>query len=152
MMNTNNLEKITISINKELSKQLTNTLKLIRKTHNKPKMTRPEMVKMILIQYIAEMHSEKQSHEKIIELSNKFEKDGMEASMQCDQNKAKKLFLLSAAKEIEALAILDDPKELDIKSALIRAIILLKDGTGYSHLPDIPARKQKLVNTAIYNG
>ena len=151
-MTTNSLEKITISVGKELSKQLMETLKLMRKTYGKPKMSRPEMVREILIHYVTEVCDEKQTHEKLVAISNKLEKNGMEASNKGDYNKARQLFLLSAAKEIEALASLSEFKESDIKSSLIRTVILLKDGTGYRILPDVPARRKKQTGTEVYSG
>lgn len=152
MTTTNSLEKITISIGKELSKQLMETLKLMRKTYGKPKMSRPEMIREILVHYVTETSDEKQTHEKLVATSNKLEKNGMEASTKGDYNKARQLFLLSAAKEIEALASLTEFKESDIKSSLIRTVILLKDGTGYQSLPDVPARNKKQTGTEIYSG
>jgi hypothetical protein len=54
---------------------------------------------------------------------------------------ASSLFILSAAKELEALSVVPDRSEKIIRSCIIHAVQALKNGTGYKTLPDIPASK-----------
>lgn len=51
---------------------------------------------------------------------------------------ARAAYLEAASLELEALSLLDTPDERSIQSALIEILILLKKGTGYSHLPEVP--------------
>ena len=55
---------------------------------------------------------------------------------------ARPLYLQAASLELEALALLDDPDEETVRSALLEILILLKDGTGYRHLPDVPGGRR----------
>ncbi len=63
---------------------------------------------------------------------------------------ASRNFLMAAAKELEALAMVQFISqnkeehhviEETMRSALIEIVGLIKDGTGYTHLPDVPKRK-----------
>lgn len=52
-------------------------------------------------------------------------------------------YLLAAAKELEALAVLRDPSEETVRDKLIDVIALIKKGTGYKHLPDVPTEVRR---------
>ena len=144
-------EKITILIGQELSKQLSRALISIRKVRANPKITRPQLIREILNCYTTQQEptSKEDAYEIIMKGSIEYEKGGMEALVQGSQERAKKMFLLAAAREIEALAIVDKPSENAIRSSLVRVVMLLKSGTDYLRLPDIPAHQQKQSNQAI---
>jgi len=55
---------------------------------------------------------------------------------------ARPLYLRAAALELEALALLDDPGEDTLKSSLLEILVLLKNGTGYKHLPEVPGGRK----------
>jgi len=148
-MSTPKSERLTITISRELSKNLAKALASIRKSRSNIKVSRSELVREILTCFVTanEPRSNKErTYEIIIEESMEYERGGIEAMAQGSHERAKKMFLLAAAREMEALAIAERPDESVIRSALIHTVILLKDGTEYSHLPDIPARKQKTIN------
>lgn len=50
---------------------------------------------------------------------------------------ALRLFLAAAAREIEAISYMSPDDEFSIKSALIMAVLHMKKGTGYRHLPEV---------------
>lgn len=52
-------------------------------------------------------------------------------------------YLLAAAKELEALAVLRDPSEETVRDKLIDVVTLIKKGTGYKHLPDVPTEVRR---------
>jgi hypothetical protein len=53
---------------------------------------------------------------------------------------AKSAFLMAAAIQLEALAVLQGPTETAIMSTLIESIGLIKAGTNYKNLPQVPSR------------
>lgn len=55
-----------------------------------------------------------------------------------DQSTASSLFLMAASKELEALSVVSDRSEHMMKSTLIQVVQLLKRGTGYRKLPEVP--------------
>lgn len=54
---------------------------------------------------------------------------------------ASSAYLAAAARELEALAVLGGASEATIKTHLIEIVYLIKLGTGYRHLPDVPAER-----------
>jgi hypothetical protein len=144
-------ERITVVVNHELSKQLNNALASIRKIRSNPKITKSELIREILECYTTKQEPipNEDAYEIIIGESIEYEKGGTEAANQGSSERAQKMFLLAAAREIEALAVIDKPNENIIKSALIRIVMLLKSGTNYLHLPDIPAHQQKISSSRI---
>ena len=73
---------------------------------------------------------------------------GIEKLGQCSVAAAKRSFLLACSKELEALSLLSNPDEATVRSAVIEAVMLLKDGVGYRSLPDVPGgRKTENVTT-----
>jgi hypothetical protein len=54
---------------------------------------------------------------------------------------ASRALLHAASKEIEALSIADLNEESTIISCLVEVIQLIKEATGYKHLPDIPSKR-----------
>lgn len=55
---------------------------------------------------------------------------------------ARTLYLQAASLELEALVLLDMPGESTVKSALVEILVLLKEGTGYRQLPDVPGGRR----------
>jgi hypothetical protein len=137
-------EKITIILGKELSDKLSKALISIRKIRANPKITKIQLIKEILNCYTTQQEpiSKEDAYEIIVRESIEYERGGAEALAQGSQERAKKMFLLAAAREIEALAVTDKPSENAIRSSLIRTVMLLKDGTEYLRLPDVPKHKQ----------
>lgn len=62
---------------------------------------------------------------------------------------ARRLLLEAASRELEALRVLDDPSEETLRSTLIAVVALLKDATGYRHLPDVPRPKRTSVEPTV---
>ncbi len=54
---------------------------------------------------------------------------------------AKAVFLASASRELEALSVLSGSDEMTIKSAVIEIVFLIKAGTGYNYLPEVPSSR-----------
>lgn len=50
---------------------------------------------------------------------------------------ASRLYLAAASREIEAISYMSPDDEVSIKSALIMAVLHMKKGTGYRHLPEV---------------
>src|SRR5271157_3086289 len=97
-------EKITILIGQELSKRLSKALLSLRKIRANPKITRSELVREILDCYTIQQEAppKEDVYDMIIKGSIEYEKGGAEALAQGSQERAKKMFLLAAAREIEA--------------------------------------------------
>lgn len=81
---------------------------------------------------------------------------GMSMKIQGEERKARRALLRAAALELEALAALDEPSESTMIGALIEILGLIKQGTDYKSLPDVPVGKwaskkvpQKLLDTMI---
>jgi len=55
---------------------------------------------------------------------------------------ARDAYLQAASLELEALALLDNPDEATVLAALIGILALLKEGTGYMHLPEVPGGRR----------
>lgn len=79
-----------------------------------------------------------QIHNRLLKLAVSLQERGNFFLKKNDHKTSASLFLMAAAKEIEALAILGDRDESLIKGTLIKAIQLLKKGTGYRSLPNVP--------------
>jgi metal-responsive CopG/Arc/MetJ family transcriptional regulator len=136
-------ERITVLIPKELSRTITKALASARKARENVSVSRSDLVREILTYYFESMSQpdELRSYEDLAKQSIELENGAIEATTQHSHGRARKMFLLAAAREIEALALLDRPNENNIKTTVIRAVMLLKDGSGYNHLPDYPSRR-----------
>lgn len=134
-------ERITVLVPRELSRMITKAAATARKTKDL-KVSRSGLVREIITYYFDSMaQSEKdepRSYEDLTKQSAELERGALEATTQHSHNRARKMFLLAAARELEALALLERPNEENIKTTVIRAVMLLKDGSGYNHLPDFP--------------
>ncbi len=78
------------------------------------------------------------AHNEIRQDASQMKSYAEEKLRQKDIYAAKRGFLLTAAKELEALALLSDPDESTIRSSVIETLMHLKDGVGYKALPDVP--------------
>lgn len=79
------------------------------------------------------------AHSRLIRESSKHKERAQLALKRNDQPAASSQFLLAAAKELEALSIIGSRNESTVKSSLIQVLQLLKRGTGYNKLPEVPA-------------
>lgn len=83
-----------------------------------------------------------EAHDEMRREASRFKEHAMEKLSHGNVSAAKRSFLFAAARELEALALLAQPDLDTVKSAVIEAVMLLKDGVGFKSLPDVPGGKR----------
>lgn len=140
--------KVSLSLPKDLIRELDAEVSRARKSRPGTSVSRAELMRGILIHFIAtakeEKRSEARSYESLVKEAGHLKERGNTAMSEGGHRRARKLFLQSAAKELEALALVDDPDARKVeertRTALIEVVVLLKMATGYAYLPDVPSQ------------
>lgn len=140
--------KVILNLPSFILKKVDKELRRIRKQAPRSKPTRANICLSFIensVLLISETEAEKSAaHEIFLEQSKAIRMEATEYANIGENMKASSLYLLAAAKELEALAILGTRNENIIKSTLIQAIQLIKRGTGYNHLPSVPINEHNV--------
>ncbi len=147
---TKRSEKIALTLPRAVLKDLDAEVHRIRKAMSGHKVSRAEVVREILLSHLSGTGVEN-SYQELLKKSSAMRAQGNAAVEEGSHRRARRLYLQGAIAEITALSILDDPKdgseasildyEKKTKTGIIEALGLLRDATGYAHLPDIPSRR-----------
>jgi len=140
--------KISLSLSRELIRELDAEVSRARKAKPGTTFSRSELIRDVLTHFTTsskeERRTEARTYESLVKEAYQLKERGNVAMSEGGHRRARKMFLQSAAKELEALAVMDDPDSRKVeamtKTALIEVVVLLKMATGYSHLPDIPSQ------------
>jgi metal-responsive CopG/Arc/MetJ family transcriptional regulator len=140
--------KVSLSLSRELIKELDAEVSRARKAKPGTTFSRSELIREVLAHFTAaskeERRSETRTYESLVKEAHQLKERGNIAMSEGGHRRARKMFLQSAAKELEALALVDDPDfrkvEEMTKTALIEVVVLLKMATGYNYLPDVPSQ------------
>jgi len=142
--------KISLSLPKELIRELDAEVSRARKARPGSTVSRSEVIRGVLAHFTStakeERRSESRTYESLIKEAFQLKERGNVAMSEGGHRRARKMFLQSAAKELEALALVEEPDSRKVeemtKTALIEVVVLLKMATGYAHLPDIPSQSR----------
>lgn len=140
--------KVSLSLPRELIKELDQEVSRARKARPGSNVSRSEVIREVLAHFTAsskeERRSESRTYESLIKEAFQLKEKGNVAMSEGGHRRARKMFLQSAAKELEALALVDDPDSRKVeemtKTALVEVVVLLKMATGYNYLPDVPSQ------------
>lgn len=142
--------RIALTLPRELLKSLGLEVAKVRKLMPGRKVSRAEVVREILANHLAHSSTqpEDRSPEALSRQASELKEQAREAASHGSRRRSSKLLLQAAARELEALSMADEgpddkPQlrhEHAIKSTLIEVLVLLKEATGYKHLPDLPSR------------
>lgn len=136
--------KISLLLSKESLRGLNTEVNRVRKLYPGTVVSRSEVVREIISQYLLSQKEDRElearTHTSVVHEATELRENGDIAFTEGGYRRARKLFLQSAAKELEALSFIDDPDESIMRTTLIEVVVLLKKATGYTYLPDIPSR------------
>jgi metal-responsive CopG/Arc/MetJ family transcriptional regulator len=143
--------KISLSLPRELIRELDAEVSRARKARPGTVVSRSEIVREILVHFTSTAKEERRSakdeprtYESLVKEAFQLKERGNVAMSEGGHRRARKMFLQSAAKELEALALVEDMDSRRVeevtKTALIEVVVLLKMATGYNYLPDVPSQ------------
>jgi len=142
---------MSLSLPRELIRELDAEVSRARKARPGSTVSRSEIVREILTHFTSAAKEERRAvkdeprtYESLVKDAFQLKEKGNVAMSEGGHRRARKMFLQSAAKELEALALVEDLDSRKVeemtKTALIEVVVLLKMATGYAHLPDIPSQ------------
>lgn len=145
--------KVSLSLPRELIRELDVEVSRAKKSRPGSNVSRAEIIREVLTHFVndtkEERRSEARSYDGLIKQARQLREKGTVAMSEGGHRRARKMFLQSAARELEALALVDDPDvrrvEEMTKTALIEVVVLLKMATGYTYLPDVPSQPRMKV-------
>jgi metal-responsive CopG/Arc/MetJ family transcriptional regulator len=140
--------KVSLSLPRELIRELDAEVSRAKRSRPGSNVSRAEIIREVLTHFVngtkEERKSESRSYESLMKQARQLKEKGTAAMSEGGYRRARKMFLQSAAKELEALALVDDPDQRRVeeitKTALIEVVVLLKLATGYTYLPDVPSQ------------
>ena len=140
--------KVSLSLPRELIKELDAEVSRARRARPGSNVSRAEVIRAVLASFVnaakEERRSEGRTYESLVKEAHQLKEKGNVAMSEGGHRRARKMFLQSAAKELEALSLVDDPDlrkmEQMTKTTLIEVVVLLKMATGYNYLPDVPSQ------------
>ena len=116
-----------------------------RKKRSTGKASRSEFLAELVRRYFLGQHGGaaelRRAHGEIRGFAARLKAHGDDIQERGDPQEARRAFLLAAAKELEALALVAVPDEKDMIGDLMEIISLLKKGTGYRHLPEVSVNR-----------
>ena len=137
--------KLTVEVHPTVARALDAEVKRLRKERPDGRWSRSELVRFALARGFGKKISKKDRAAIYKELLYKSGTLKLRARANLASNKleaARSAYLQAAALELEAFSLLDNPGEMTVKTALIEILVLLKDGTGYRHLPEVPGGRR----------
>jgi hypothetical protein len=138
--------KVTVVLSSCSINKIDKELRKLRKEDPHKKPTRASICTPIIENGILKFSiTEKEKSEacsSLLEQSKEFKKKAASHADAGENNESSSAYLMAAAKELEALAILNTNDENMIRSTIIQTIQLIKRGTGYNHLPNVPVNRQ----------
>ncbi len=145
-MATKKLGKVNVALPRELIKELDGEVARIRRARPGLQVSRAGTIREILAHWASldkeDRSTEPRTHEGLLREARELKEKGHAALSEGGHRRARKLFLQSAARELEALVVAEehDPRKLEAvtKTVLVQVMVLLKLATGYKHLPDVP--------------
>lgn len=140
--------KVTLSLPRNLIREIDAEVSRLRKARPGIPISRSGVMREILAHWASldreERSTEPRTYEGLVREATELKEKGNAALSEGGHRRARKLFLQSAVRELQALAILDDPDprrvEALTKTTLVEVVVLLKLATGYIHLPDVPSK------------
>lgn len=140
--------KVSMVLPKDLLKELGAEVSRIRRARPGTNVSRSEVLRQIVAQHLEtskeERHLEERTYSTLIHEAAELKERGKTAMSEGGHRRARKMFLQSAAKELEALSLVEDPNEDTIRTTLIEVVVLIKSATGYAHLPEYPASRPRM--------
>lgn len=135
--------RFTLTISQALSDAVDEELERIRRVRPSSKATRASLAKNVLAKVLLEPSDahwcQPEARDSLRQDADLMEAEAEMLKTSDEGAASRSMYLQAAAKEIEALSVLNDPDEAVILSSLFRILPLLKRGTGYRHLPVVPA-------------
>lgn len=140
--------KVTLSLPRELIRELDGEVTRVRKARPGVPISRAGIMRTILAHWASldreDRSTEPRTYQGLVKEAQELKEKGNAAMSEGGHRRARKLFLQSAAKELEALALVEDPDSRKVealtRTTLVEVVVLLKMATGYNHLPDIPSQ------------
>lgn len=138
------LKKLTTGVPSSVVRALDRQVRELRESRG-TEWSRSDLIRLAIGRLIGKEMVQEDVNALYLELHERISPLKSEALKCLDVGKphlARSLYLRAASLELEALSLLDDPDENIVKSALLETLVLLKEGTGYRHLPEVPGGKR----------
>ena len=136
-------KRLTVAVSQSLSDSIDEEIERIRRVRPGSRATRSSLAKNILAKVLLEPSDshwcQPEARDGLQQEADLMEAEAEMLRASDERAASRSMYLQAAAKEIEALSVLSDPSEAVILSSLFRILPLIKRGTGYRHLPAVPA-------------
>lgn len=140
--------KVSLSLPRELIRELDAEVSRTKRSRPGSNVSRAEIIREVLTHFVngtkEERRPESRTYDSLMKQAVQLKEKGTVAMSEGGHRRARKMLLQSAAKELEALALIDDPDQRKVeemtKTTLIEVVVLLKMATGYAYLPDVPSQ------------
>lgn len=137
--------KLTVDVHPSVVRAMDAEVERLRKDRPDRKWSRSELVRFALARGFGKRISKKDRatiYKELLRKSGvlKLKAKGHLALNELDA--ARSAYLQAASLELEAFSLMDDPDESTMKTALIEILVLLKEGTGYKHFPEVPGGRR----------
>lgn len=139
------LTKLTVDVHPTVVRALDAEVERLRKDRPGRKWSRSELIRFALARGFGKRITKKDRAALYKELLRKSGVLKLRAKKHLALNElgdARAAYLQAASLELEAFVLLDDPDESTVKTALIEILVLLKEGTGYKHFPEVPGGRR----------
>ena len=144
-------DRVSLELDKDLARGVAAEMARMKKAE--PRVTRAAAIKAVLArQFRCTASSRRDKDEvakEILRESGVLKEEGAVLMAKGRLADARRVLLAATIKELEALWVMDDPSEETLKSSLIEVVGMLKDATGYRHLPDVPRPKRSFAEPAV---
>lgn len=137
--------RLTVDVHPTVVRALDAEIERLRKDRPDKKWSRSELVRFALARGFGKRITKKDRAALYKELLRKSGVLKLSAKKHLAFNElgnARAAYLQAASLELEAFVLLDDPDESTTKTALIEILVLLKEGTGYGHFPEVPGGRR----------
>lgn len=133
---------LSISLPPEVFKRLSQEVRLRKTKDSSSNPSRTSIARALIITGLRRMPEtpggKKELNIQILRESIELKSKGKILLANNKKIEAQSMFLLAAAKELEALSILKTDSETKMRTTIIETLMLLKLATGYKNLPNIP--------------
>jgi hypothetical protein len=141
-MSKSNRRKIVITLPEYILEELDEEVRKMRKEFRDVEYNRSDLIESAICGKITQRANSVEERHRLYKFylseAEPLKKKTLQHKELGETAQARSSSLKAAAKELEALSILENPNEEILRSALIEIVMLIKDGTGYIRLPDIP--------------